>query len=146
MTEFDRFIDLIPPNDLNEIENTYFFVQKLETIKKIEHIPEINKWLSENIVHIPWDNTLKCLSIISESFEEIPSKTRPIKIGILVETKYNQEMIMHVLLKQEDVHKDYISMLICCLAEGTLGPIPWAQWASGPRPLGPMGPTRGRAI
>ena len=112
MTEFDRFIDLIPPNDLNEIKNTYIFIQKLEKIRNIEHISEINKWLSENTVNIPWDNTIKCLSILPESFEEIPSKTRPIKIGILVETKYHQEMIIHVLLKRDDVHKDYISMLI----------------------------------
>lgn len=112
MTELGRFVNLIPPEDLNEIKNTYSFVQKLEKIGNIENIYEINKWLSENSANIPWDHTLKCLSILPESFEVISSKTRPIKIGILVRTKYLQEMIVNVLLKREDVQKDYISMLI----------------------------------
>ena len=112
MTELDRFVNLIPPKDLNEIKNTYSFVQKLEKIGNIENISEINKWLSENSANIPWDHTLKCLSILPESFEVILSKTRPIKIGILVRTKYLKEMVVNVLLKREDVQKDYISMLI----------------------------------
>ena len=77
MTEYDRFVELIPPKDLNEIGNTYLFIQKLENIKNISDISEINIWLSQNIVNIPWDYTLKCLSILPESFEEIPSKKQP---------------------------------------------------------------------
>ena len=112
MSEFDRFVNLIPQEDLDEIGNTYLFVQKLEKIGDISHISEINTWLSENSVNVPWDNTLKCLSILPESFQVISSKTRPIKIGILVRTKYLQEMVVNVLLKKDDVQKDYISMLI----------------------------------
>ena len=112
MNEYDRFVELIPSKDLNEIENTYLFIQKLENIENIENISDINIWLSQNIVNIPWDHTLKCLSILPESFEVISSKTRPIKIGILVQTIYLQEMVVNVLLKKEDVHRDYISLLI----------------------------------
>jgi hypothetical protein len=112
MTEFDHFVDLMPKKDTREIETTCEFIRKLETIQTVEHILEINKWLKNNNVFIPWDCTLKCLSILQESFEIIHSKTRPIKIGILVRTKYSQEMVINVILKQEDVQKDYLSIII----------------------------------
>ena len=115
LSEFDRFIDLMSDTDLSEIKTTYQFIEKLETISDTSNISEINKindWLINKNVCIPWDHTLKCLSILPESFEVIPSKTRPMKIGILVRTKYLQEMVVNVLLKREDVQKDYLSIII----------------------------------
>ena len=110
--QYDHFIELIPKNDRNKIENTYKFIEKLEYIQKIENIVEINEWIYKNDIYIPWDQTLKCLSILPESFEVISSNTRPIKIGILVKTKYSHEMIVNILIKKEDIRKDFLSMII----------------------------------
>ena len=94
-------------------------VQKTQPLFKIQ--AQINSFFQKNVyILIPWNVKVKCIGALTEGIRFYNSATNPIKIPLIVQ-KDNKEQILNILIKNEDIRKDKLTMIIAHMLQKVCG-------------------------
>ena len=112
------FLNMIEERNLKELRKLRKFINLVHNNAKKNSIltqwkQDITKWFNKyKYFNIPWDNDIKCIGVEIEGIKCFKSATRPWKIPLIVRYKNNEEKIINILVKFEDVRKDKLTMII----------------------------------
>ena len=120
---FTNYIKILDPIIKKEIAKTDNFIQLVHiatnedyTTKQWENcfnnFFKINEW-----VRLPWNYKYVCTGIVYDCIIRFNSYTKPWKIPMIVEEEgsvHDLERVVNILIKNEDVRKDRLTMIVSC--------------------------------
>ena len=120
---FSNYIKMIDPYVKKEIAKTNNFIQLVqiatgENYSTKQWNNSFNNFFKINeYVRLPWNYNHICTGIVTDCITRFSSFTRPWKIPIIIEEEgsvHGIERVVNVLIKNEDVRKDRLTMIVSC--------------------------------
>ena len=111
------FLDKIGEKKTQEIYKINSFIKLLnKNIKRKSKTHEwqynTSQWFNKNKnFNIPWNPCIKCIGVEIEGIKCFKSATNPWKIPLIVKEN-DEEKIINILIKFEDIRKDKLTMII----------------------------------
>ena len=118
---YTNFLKTINNNIKKEIAKTDNFIQLVqiatsENYSKNEWIKSFNIFFKTNeYVRLPWNYKYICTGIIYDHITKFSSYTNPWKVPMIIEDQgsvHSLERVVNVLVKNEDVRKDRLTMIV----------------------------------
>ena len=124
---FELFLKKIGEKNINELKKTVKFISlvncnikfKLKNTKWGESLHSFFDKFKYAI--LPWNTNLKCIGIVPEGIINYNSATHPWKVPLLVKNEKNEEKIINILIKNEDIRKDKLTMIIAFMIQKVCG-------------------------
>ena len=124
----ELFFNSFGEKNIKEIKKTKRFIKFINS--NINVLKTTEDWRYESRVFfdkykyilLPWDVNIPCTGLMEEGIMCFNSATKPWKIPLIV-AKNNEEKIVNVLIKSEDVRKDKLTMIVSKMLQRVCGNI-----------------------